>query len=159
MFKEVNRLSVAAALAAGLFIVTACGESASRRQAQELYTQAEQALEEGCYEQAIELTDSIKNSCPDQIEIRRRSLHIASRATEGLTVKRLEQADSLLAVTAVRGDSLSRLVKKVENPIEPYFISASVDPASLKGSTGLQARMSPDGHFYIISSLTWRKVL
>ncbi|MDE6378775.1 MAG: hypothetical protein K2K72_08535, partial [Duncaniella sp.] len=41
---------------------------------------------------------------------------------------------------------------------EPYFISASVDPASLKGSTGLQARMRPDGHFYIISSLTGRKV-
>lgn len=158
MFKEVNRTAIATMALAGLFMLTACGDSASRRQAQDLYSQAEQALDEGRYEQTLLLTDSIKNSFPDQIEIRRRSLHLASRATEGLTLKRLEQADSLLAVTAVAGDSLSRLVKKVDNPIEPYYISASVNPASLKGSTGLQGRMSPDGHFYIISSLTGRKV-
>ncbi len=158
MFKGINKTVQAWVAVAGLALLTACGDSESKRLAQELYSQAETALGEGRYELALQLTDSIKNACPDQIDIRRQALHLASRATEGLTVKHLERADSILAMTAVEGDSLSRLVKKVDNPIEPYYISASVDPASLKGSTGLQARMSPDGHFYIISSLTGRKV-
>ena len=158
MYKEVNKLAIACLTFSSLAVMTACGDSASQRLARSLYAQSEEALEQGRYEQALALTDSIKNSCPDQIEIRRRALHIASRATEGLTLKLLEQADSLLAATAVAGDSLSRLVKKVDNPIEPYFVTATVDPASIKGVTGIQARMSPDGHFYIMSSLTGRRV-
>ena len=155
MYNEINKMLLGAVL---LPLIASCGGSAAREQALALYDQAETALNENRYELALTLTDSIKNACPDQIEIRRKALHIAARANEGLILHRLEQADSVLAFTAAVGDSLSRLVKKVDNPIEPYYICASVDPASLHGSTGLQARMSPDGDLYIISSLTGRQL-
>lgn len=156
MCNVVNKRAVAAVLVTAL--LAGCSGSGTRELAESLYTQAESALDEGRYAEALSLTDSIKNACPDQIDIRRQSLHIAARANEGLTLRRLEQADSLFNVTGIAADSLSRLVKKVDNPVEPYFVSAKVDPASVQTTTGLQARMSPDGHFYVISTLTGRSV-
>lgn len=156
MCNEVNKLAAAAVLAAALF--TACSGSKTKELAESLYSQAETALDEGRYDEALSLTDSIKNACPDQIELRRQSLHIAAKATEGITLRKLEQADSLFAALGAAADSLSRLVKKVDNPVEPYFVSAKVDPASVQTTTGLQARMSPDGHFYVISTLVGRSV-
>ena len=157
MCNEVNRPVIAAMMAAGL-LLSSCGGSKTRELAESLFSQAETALDEGRYAQALTLIDSIKNACPDQIEIRRKSLHVAARANEQLTVRKLEQADSIFMVTGIAADSLSRLVKKVDNPVEPYFVSAKLDPAAVQTTTGLQACMSPDGHFYVISTLTGRSV-
>ncbi len=139
-------LSVIAAMAS-------CSGSGDKEKAEDLLAQAETAVKEADYQRAILLTDSIKRAYPKEIDTRRRALHVASTATEGLTLRQLETADSILAVTGVRGDSLSRLVKFVSNPIEGYYTGASVNPSAFHGTTGIQARVSPGGDFYIISSI------
>lgn len=138
-------------------LLCSCG-SGDTAKAQALLDEATVAFESHNYVGALALTDSIKTTYPAEIDIRREALHLATRATEGLTVQRLQTADSLVAVLGVRGDSLQRLVKYVENPIEGYYVGANSPAGGIVGSNGIQARISPDGDFYIISSLKARQV-
>lgn len=144
--------SLVSALAA-LSILASCSGSGDKAKAEALLAEATAAYDARNYAGAITLTDSIKSAYPAEIDVRRQALHLATRATEGLTVQKLQEADSLVAVLGVRGDSLQRLVKFVKNPIEGYYTGASTDPESVGAVNGLQARISPDGDFYIISSL------
>lgn len=138
---------------AALSILASCSGSGDKAKAEALLAEATAAYDARNYAGAITLTDSIKSAYPAEIDVRRQALHLATRATEGLTVQKLQEADSLVAVLGVRGDSLQRLVKFVKNPIEGYYTGASTDPESVGAVNGLQARISPDGDFYIISSL------
>lgn len=140
-----------------LTFFSSCGGDENKG-ARELLGQAETALASSDFEKVMSLTDSIKNAYPEAIEIRRKALHIATRATEGLTLIRLQEADSLTAVLGARGDSLQRLMKFVKNPVEGYYVASTADPISFIGTNGLQARVSPDGDFYMLSSLKARSV-
>ena len=143
---------------ASLAMLVACTGSGDKDKAQALLDEATAAYDARDYARALTLTDSIKSAYPGEIDIRRQGLHLATRATEGLTVQRLQEADSLVAVLGVRGDSLQRLVKFVKNPIEGYYTGVSTNPESVGSVNGLQARISPEGDFYIISSLKGRSV-
>lgn len=145
------------ALIIGSFLLCSCAKE-DNKEAQALLEKAQSELEAGNYEQAKILTDSIKNSYPKEIDIRKEALHIASRANEGLAILQLQQADSLTAALGARGDSLIRLLKFVKNPIEGYYVASSADPSSFIGTDGLQARVSPGGDFYLVSSLGSRAV-
>lgn len=139
-------------------LLASCGGSADKDKAQALLDEATTAYDAHNYAGALTLTDSIKSAYPAEIDVRRQALHLATRATEGLTVQRLQEADSLVAVLGVKGDSLQRLVKFVKNPIEGYYTGASTNPESVGAVNGLQARISPDGDFCIISSLKGKNV-
>lgn len=143
---------------ASLAMLVACTGSGDKDKAQALLDEATAAYDARDYARALTLTDSIKSAYPGEIDIRRQGLHLATRATEGLTVQRLQEADSLVAVLGVRGDSLQRLVKFVKNPIEGYYTGVSTNPESVGSVNGLQARISPEGDFYIISSLKGQSV-
>lgn len=139
--------------------VISCSGNGDEAKAQELLDSATTAFEQGDYALSLQLTDSLKRTYPSQIDIRRKALHLSTRATEGMAVKRLETADSLLAVLGVKGDSLSRLIKLVKNPIENYYVGVSaVNPETFVGTTGIQARLTPNGDFYVISSLKAKPV-
>ena len=145
------------AIAMSLFAAS-CGDNSDSRKAAALLQDAQTAYEARNFTEAIALTDSIKNAYPHEIEVRREALHLSTKATEGLTILKLQQADSLAAVLAVRGDSLQRLLKFVSNPIEGYYVGATTEPTKFFGTTGLQARVSPDGDFYLMSSLKGKNV-
>lgn len=146
------------ALTGLILFATACGGDADKEKASSLLEQAQRAFEAKNYTETLALTDSIKNAYPKQIDIRREALHLSTRATEGLTLQRLQKTDSLTAVLGVEGDSLQRLMKFVSNPIEGYYIAASADPSKFFGTNGLQARVSPDGDFTLMSSLKAKSV-
>lgn len=149
--------SIISAMAA-LSILASCSGSGDKAKAQALLDEATTAYDAGNYAGALVLTDSIKSAYPAEIDVRRQALHLATRATEGLTVQKLQEADSLVAVLTVKGDSLQRLVKYIKNPIEGYYTGATTDPESIGTINGLQARISPDGDFYIISSLKGKSI-
>lgn len=136
---------------------TSCGNGDTEK-ATALLNEAQQAFEANRFETVISLTDSIKNAYPREFDVRREALHLSTKATEGLAVINRQKADSLCAVLAVRGDSLGRLVKFVKNPIEGYYVGASTEPTKFFGTNGLQARVSPDGDFYLMSSLKAKKI-
>lgn len=144
---------------AGLcLLAVSCGGNGDAEKAGRLLDEARRSFEAGQFAQAIALTDSIKNAYPREIEIRREALHLSTRATEGLSLKKLQEADSLTVVLGIVGDSLQRQMKFVNNPIEGYYIAATADPMKFVVSTGLQARVSPNGDFYLISSLKGKSV-
>lgn len=153
-----SRLNILLASIASLGLYTSCAGSGDKAKAQALLDEATAAFDAGNYAGSLTLTDSIKAAYPAEIEVRREALHLATRATEGLTVQRLQSADSLVAVLGVRGDSLQRLVKFVNNPIEGYYVGINSPSGGIVGSNGIQARISPDGDFYIISSLKARQI-
>jgi len=143
---------------AALALLTSCSGSGDKAKAKALLDEATAAYDARNYTGALALTDSIKSAYPAEIDVRRQALHLATRATEGLTVQRLQEADSLVAVLGVKGDSLQRLVKFVKNPIEGYYTGVSTDPESVGTVNGLQARISPEGDFYVISSLKGKNI-
>ena len=145
------------AIAGLTLMAVACGNG-DRDKATLLLDEATRAFEAKNYTEALALTDSIKNAYPKEIDVRREALHLSTKATEGLTLQRLQEADSLTAVLGAQGDSLQRLMKFVSNPIEGYYTAANVDPTKFYGSNGLQARVSPDGVFTLMSSLKAKSV-
>lgn len=136
-----------------LLSLASCSGNGDTQKAQALLGEAREAVDAGRYEEAIALTDSLKRAYPKEIDTRREALHVLSIATERLSLRRLEKADSMLAVLGIKGDSLTKLIKYVNNPVEGYYVAAQTDPSKFSGSTGIQARVSPSGDFYIMSSL------
>lgn len=139
-------------------MLAACGGDNGKEEAQKLYDEASAAVESGDFSRGLMLIDSIKNAYPKQIEIRREALHLMTRANEGLAVKRLESADSLVAVLQAESEAMSDKITTVSNPVENYYIVKGTDPKSIYGRDGLQARLSLDGDLYLMSSLASRKV-
>lgn len=138
-------------------LLASCG-SGDTDKAKSLLDEAQNAYKAGNYALCLELTDSLKKAYPKEIEVRREAMHLNAVATEGKILRELETADSISAVLGALGDSLQQYVKFVSNPIEGYYIAKGTDPMSFTGKTGLQARMTPNGDFYLMSSLKGRSV-
>lgn len=141
-----------------VFILTltsiGCTSSSDSKDAANIYTEAEAAQKKGDNTFAIELLDSLDSCFPSEVDLRRRAMHIRALAMEGLYASQLSTADSIIAVTQIRVDSLGRMMNRINNSIEPYYI---VKGSSL-APTGIQARISPDGVFYIVSSLDGHRI-
>lgn len=133
-------------------LFVSCGNSEAKK-AQALLQEAQTAYESKNYTLTLQLTDSIKKTYPREFDIRREALHLSTIATEGKILRELETADSTTAVLKVLGDSLQQNVKFVNNPIEGYYVAKNTNPTAFIGSTSIQARMTPNGDFYIMSSL------
>lgn len=144
---------------ASAMMLAACSAGSDKEKAQALYDEAAAAVENNDFNRAIILVDSIKSAYPGQIDIRRNSLHVLARANEGLALRRRESADSLVAVLQAKSEAMSDEIIAVDNPIEKYFVVKGTDPAKFYNKDGLQARMTPDGDLYLISSLASRKAL
>ncbi len=141
-----------------LVVMAGCSADGEKKLARSLYDQAQEAVDAADYSSAVKLIDSLKNTYPHQVEVRRLAMHLSARAAEGLALKRLESADSLLAHLTAETDAIKDSIKVVENPIENYYVAATADAAKFPGTDGLQARLTPDGQLYLISSLGSRKV-
>ena len=143
--------------AAGLIGVMAasCGD-AEKRQAESMFVMAETAAQDGDYVRAVALVDSIDSIYPRQVEVRRKAMHLRATAGEQVTLAEIEQNSAVTATLKLSGDSLQALLAKVDHPLEPYFVAAGSN--SIVGENGIEARMAPDGMFYLISSLKQPKV-
>lgn len=136
-----------------LLAVTACSGGADNS-ANELYEQANRLYESGDAAAAIVLLDSIDRAYPSQTDVRRNGMHLRAMAIEKLTVDRLAATDSLIAVLTLENEKLAAQLTRVSNAVEPYIIAngTSLPP------TGIQARLSPDGVAYLVSSLSGHAV-
>ncbi len=146
---------VAAVFLTAVTALVSCGDS-EKKQAEALFIMAETAAQDGEYDKSIELIDSLDKVYTRQVETRRKAMHLRARAIEGSTVKAIADVSSLRAGLQIKGDSLQALLLKVDNPLEPYFVFSG--QKRIVGETGIEARMSPDGMFYMISSLRNPKV-
>jgi hypothetical protein len=153
MCNVVNKWAILAALTIAL---TGCGSSAtqSRQAAEQMVAEAEAAIEQQRYADAITILDSLQSQYPTEVEIQRRAMNVRPKAIEGLTIREIETNDSLLAIATWKVDSLTPLFKEVANPqlVESYRIAKTSNDQLFSGST-VVARLSEDGEFYLISTL------
>lgn len=156
----IKRLKALPLLIAALSIVfTSCTSSdeKERKAAQRLLDQADSAYNAADYVLADTLVTRLNAEYPSQIEIRRQSNYLRSRLRESLTLRLMEQNDSLSVEKQLEADSLKRLFVWVSNPIEGYYVVKG-QGTKIDGTTGLQARLMQDGTLYMISSLATNKV-
>ncbi|MDE7406826.1 MAG: hypothetical protein K2M76_00275, partial [Muribaculaceae bacterium] len=150
MWNVANRF-ISVAVAA--LMLTACGDT-DREAANKLLAQSREAVTAGDFYSALEIMDTLQARYPAQIEVQREALQLRPVAMEGVTIRELEQTDSLLAVSGARVDSLSRLMRTVSDArlVEPYMVAAS-SPRNMMEVNGLQARLGADNTFTVVSVL------
>ncbi|MBD5185793.1 MAG: hypothetical protein HDS92_04190 [Bacteroidales bacterium] len=134
--------------------LASCGGDKTSDAARQLYESASATLERGNAAEALAMLDTLDSRYPSATDVRRQAMHIRARAQERTIVDRLAQTDSLIAALTLENETLSGSLQRVPNAVEPYIIaSGSTLPA-----TGIQARLSPDGVAYVVSSLTGHNV-
>lgn len=146
------KIALIAAGTAAAVMSTSCSSS-DEKNALALLESAQAANDCGNSTLSLELLDSLDRTYPSEIETRRKALHLRTKANEGKLVRELEEVEMKGAMLQLKSDSLQKFVAKVDNPLEPYFVAKEMAGKSIVGSTGLEARMMPDGTLYLISSL------
>ena len=159
MCNVVSKAAIAVTVAS--LAMTACGGGNTEKQlADGLVSSADSALNAGNYAMTIELLDTLQSKYPGQVDAQRKGMHIRPLAMEKMTVTEMQMTDSLQAYYAHVCDSLMDYFTFVNNPelVEGYYVIKEYANSTLYNRTGVEARVSPDGDFYIISSLTARPV-
>lgn len=143
------RIRTAAALLATVFL-TACGDG-ERQQAADLLEQAQLCTDNGRHAEALMLLDSIDHAYPRQIEVRRDAMHLRPFVLEARALVELTQIDSMIAQTTISSEAMRDRLQRVDNPVEPYFVSTAEVKGDVTHTPGLHARMAPDGIFSVLS--------
>lgn len=144
--------AIITALSAALLL---CGcVDKEKRAAEELLDQVKENIENKNYKLAIAQLDTLDHVYKAQVELRREGMQLRPLAIEGAALRDLESTDSLIAVLTIENEKKKESLRFVENPVEGYFVSSKEKAGTFMGSNGIQARISPDGIFYIVSSTT-----
>jgi hypothetical protein len=153
--------SLSAAAAAIVLSLSACNfAKVGDNPASALYISADSAYNAGNYTKAIELLDTLKNRYPNEVATQRMAMHLRPQAVEKQTINEMQQTDSLRAYYTHVQDSLMQYFTLVNDPklVEGYYVAKGINSRNLFNTTAAEARISPDGEFYMISSLTARPV-
>lgn len=128
--------------------------SSDKEAAKNLLQQAKQSIEQRNYYRAVLLLDSIDCAYKSQIEVRRVAMNVRPRAIEGMTMREIEKNDSLLATYQAEYVNLTPYFETINDSrlVEPYIVSKKAEK-TLLDKTGIQARITTNGDFYVISSL------
>ncbi len=135
------------------FLVVSCGDS-DKQKAEKLLIEAETHIIAEDYDLALKLLDSIDVVYPSQVEMRRKAMHMRPKAIEGTTLNELEKNDSIIATLQVKYNAMSSSFETINDKrlVEPYIVAKKANK-SLFETTGIQARITTEGEFYVISSL------
>ena len=149
-----NRTSLIAILTIAVSL-SSCGSSKEKKEAEGLLAQSKEQLELGNYETSLALLDSISRAYPEQTGVRREAMHFRPSVIEKQTLTEISRNDSLSAEMKLVYDNILPKMKKIDNPelVEGYWISENGNAKNIMDATGIQARVSDDGEFYIISEV------
>lgn len=141
-----------------LFSLISCGNN-STEQAKILLSDANTAVENGNYILAVSLLDSLDAKYPKEVSIRRSAMNLRPKAMEGLIINEIEKNDSILISLQMEKEKISNNFEFVNNSnlVEGYYIPKS-DKSNILTKNGIQARIAPNGEFYIISSVIGKKL-
>lgn len=144
-----TKILTATAISFVLFV--SCGQSdTGEAEARKLLTEAQAALENGDAKLSLSLLDSLDSRFAKYVSVRRDGINLRARAQERYFQRELEMADSLAAVLAVRVDSIKNTrLRWVNEPMEGYYIAEG----SELPPTGVEGRLTPEGEFFMVSSL------
>lgn len=148
----IKRSAIIASAAISAMLMVSCG-STDKEKATQMLDNASELYRSEKYDKAIAILDSIDSIYPAEVDIRRKAMHLRPQIVEHITLKQIAETDSLMAVTQLKSDSIGQYIAFVDNPVEGYYVASGFkgkDPAT---TPGIYARMTPDGQFYILSSI------
>lgn len=139
------------ATAISFVLFASCSQSdTGEAEARKLLTEAQTALENGDAKLSLSLLDSLDSRFAKYVSVRRDGINLRARAQERYFQRELEIADSIAAVLAVRVDSIKNTrLRWVNEPMEGYYIAEG----SELPPTGVEGRLTPEGEFFMVSSL------
>ena len=155
MYNAINKLAAAGILACTLF---ACGSS-ERDEAARLCDQSAAAIDLHDYAGAIALLDTLNSRYPSQTEVRREGLVLRAKAMEGMAIDSISAGDKALAEATLLVDELAPGFRHVESNVglEGYYVAKDA-PTEVMTTTGIQPRITDDGHFYIVANIQGRSI-
>lgn len=141
-----------------LTALAACGNG-DREEAAALLDESRTEITNHNYQKALELLDTINSRYSEQIEIRREGLTVRAQAMEGIAMDSISAGDQALAEATIRVQSLENDFKHIDSNVglDGYYIPKSATDKVMT-STGIQPRVSDDGHFYIVANVQGRSI-
>lgn len=139
-------------------IISGCGSSESEEaenSPKNLVARIDTLLNEGQYNMALELIDTLNIKYPGELELRKTTLLSRARAMEGLIRDSIPMVDSLMTSTAIEKDSLSNFFTQISvKGLEPYYVDKNIKNTNITGNNGVLPRLEgTDNHWTLTVSL------
>lgn len=145
-----------ACLIAGLAIAgSGCSSKSENPDARNLLAMAENDFNSGNYASSIALLDSLQQTFPAETALQREAMAMRPKVIEAEATKALAAVDSTYNADIETLKSLKTQLKWIKTPgmIEGYWIAPEVYRSDFMNTTGIEARVSEIGEFYIVSSV------
>lgn len=136
-----------------LSMLVSCSEE--NPEARALLNSAQQAFDNKEYMLANELLDSLQSGLyASALNVQRESMLLRPQVIEQLAIIKMAVVDSMTVVDEADMTRLKPALKWIKAPemIEGYWIDAKAYKSNFMNSTGIEARVSEIGQFYIVSS-------
>lgn len=155
MYNAISKYAVAIALSLAF---AACADK-DKEGAMELYTHSEAAVQAENYDGALALLDTLNARYPKQTDIRRDAMRLRALAMEGIARRNIGTADAELAAATLNVQEWAPKFRHVDSSVglEGYFLPKGVDEKVMTAS-GIQARVSDKGFFYIVANVQGRSI-
>lgn len=146
------KFSLSILAVAALFQVSCNSDDTQQRMSQAELAAADSLLAHGCYTQALERLDSIEAKYPQMIDVRRNAHAMRPRAIEQLTIRQIQSADSLIAVSQ---EGIAKLEGEFTHysggDLEGYFLPKGFNNDGFTKAVSFQPRINDaDFRFYLV---------
>ncbi len=139
--------------AAMLMSLAACGGSTGSgadEKARNLLRQAEEAVSGMDYELAASILDSLDHGCKEAVEIRREAMPLRARMMEGMSLKKIPEADEAIADAMMRIDQIGQRMTDSGDGTDPYVVPSKWPARGDIKAEGLEPRVDRKGFFRLI---------
>lgn len=139
-----------------MIAASGCKHNPEMTPAQQALARADSLTMAGNYGAALEVFDTIDSIYADEIDIRRQVMKKRPMVIERECQVQLALVDSTFAAAESRRAELLPLMtrKQVQGFGDGYSVATAADAPNFYSHTGIQGRVTADGSFYIVSSLT-----
>lgn len=136
-------------------LLFSCGGKSENPQARALLDSAQSSYDRHDASAAMVYLDSLQKSFPDQTGVQREAMALRPKVIALLTQSRLDSVDASIKADLATLSNLKPKLKWVKTPgmIEGYWIAPELYRADFMNTTGIEARVSEIGEFYIVSSV------
>lgn len=139
--------------ATAICLLASCGNK-ENPDARSLLQGATEAYQSGDYTQSTQLLDSLQKQFPEELTIQREALSLRPKVIEQVALRQIASVDSMAQLDDATMQQLKPMLKWVKTPgmIEGYWVDSKAYNPNFMNTTGIEARVSEIGQFYIVSS-------
>lgn len=150
---KITKIAIIAAIAlSGI----SCGNSGKTSdEAEAMLNEAQQMSDEGRYDSAVVMLDSLCKTRPTETDAVKQAMHLKAQTLEKSFVAQMAQVDSIIAANAPIVEQIAPMLKGVKTPemVEGYRVVASIAGKELINCTDIEPRIDDGGNLYIVSLL------